>query len=173
MKLLFTLSAALLFLTSCSAKIDDYAQNTPEFALFDYFDGQVTAWGMVQDYSGKQTRRFSVNIDGTVEGNQLTLDETFFFDDGEEQKRIWKIQRNADGTYEGTAGDVVGNAVGRSVGNAFHWVYQLEVVVDDTTYVLTMDDWLYRHDEKHLFNRTSMKKFGVEVGEVTLFFTKS
>ncbi|MFD2178199.1 DUF3833 domain-containing protein [Veronia pacifica] len=173
MKLIAGLFAAVLLLSSCSAHIEDYDDTTPDFALFEYFDGQVEAWGMVQDYTGKQTRRFSVTIDGTIKGDSLTLDETFLFDDGEVQKRVWQIERNPDGTYQGTAGDVVGVAKGKSEGNAFHWVYELEVAVGDDTYILTMDDWLYRHDDKHLFNRTSMKKFGIEVGEVTLFFTKN
>lgn len=56
---------------------------------------------MVQDYTEKQTRRFEVDIVGTVEGNELTLVEDFVFDDGELDQRIWVITKLADGTYQG------------------------------------------------------------------------
>jgi oligoribonuclease (3'-5' exoribonuclease) len=44
--------------------------------------------------------------------------------------------------------------------------------VDDKQYEVQMDDWMYQMDERTLINRTSMSKFGVEVGQVTLFFRK-
>jgi len=44
--------------------------------------------------------------------------------------------------------------------------------VDDKQYEVQMDDWMYQMDERTLINRTSMRKFGVEVGQVTLFFRK-
>ncbi|GAM61638.1 putative lipoprotein precursor [Vibrio ishigakensis] len=34
------------------------------------------------------------------------------------------------------------------------------------------DDWLYRQDDKHVFNLTSIRKFGLEFGRLTLFFQK-
>nr|WP_205743754.1 DUF3833 domain-containing protein [Grimontia sedimenti] len=159
-------------LVGCSASLEDYKATSPAFNLFEYFEGETLAWGMVQDYTGKQTRRFEVSIVGTVEGNKITLDEDFVFDDGEKQKRIWTITRLEDGSYEGTAGDVVGIATGSESGNALNWIYDLSVEVGDSTYVLTLDDWLYRQDEKRAFNLTSMKKFGIEVGRISIFFEK-
>lgn len=172
MKKIIYLYVLFLALVGCSASLEEYESSTPAFNLFDYFEGETLAWGMVQDYTGKQTRRFNVSIVGTVEGNQITLDEDFLFDDGETQKRIWTITRLEDGSYEGTAGDVVGIAKGRESGNALNWVYDLSVPVGDSIYVLTLDDWLYRQDEKRAFNLTSMKKFGVEVGKISIFFEK-
>ena len=34
------------------------------------------------------------------------------------------------------------------------------------------DDWLIMQDEKHVFNTATMKKFGIRLGDVYLFFTK-
>ncbi|WP_087017853.1 DUF3833 domain-containing protein [Thaumasiovibrio subtropicus] len=164
--------SSLLFLFGCSTAIDDYHQTNPDFDLFEYFEDEVKVWGMVQDYKGKQTRRFEATINGTIEGNTITLDEAFRFDDGEIQTRIWVIEDKGEGKYQGTANDVVGTAVGEAVGNALRWRYKLRVPVGDSEYVLSLDDWLYRQDEKHMFNRTSMRKWGIEVGELTLFFQK-
>ena len=67
---------------------------------------------------------------------------------------------------------MVGEAVGELAGNALRWQYQLNLPVDDTTYVVTFDDWMYLMDEDTLINRSSMLKFGVELGQVTLFFRR-
>jgi hypothetical protein len=159
-------------LTACSADLSDYADTQPKFDLFGYFEGEVKAWGMVQDRSGKQNRRFEVDLVGTVEGNILTLHEDFIFDDGEESTRIWTITRLSDNTYQGQADDIVGIAVGEEVGNALRWSYDFELPRGDSTVVVGFDDWLYRQDDDHLFNLTSIRKFGIEFGRLTLFFQK-
>ncbi len=159
-------------LSACSNAIDEYHTSTPSFELFEYFEGDVLAWGMLQDRSGVQTRRFEVEIRGVVKGNLLTLTEDFVFDDGEKQQRIWSITKNADGTYIGEADDVVGEAIGIVGGNALNWRYTLRVPVDDTTYDIAFDDWMYRQDQVRMFNTASMSKFGFNVGKVTLFFEK-
>lgn len=167
-----TIVAAATLLGACSADIENYQTASPAFDLFGYFEGEVKAWGMVQDYSEKQTRRFEVDIVGTVEGNELTLVEDFVFDDGELDQRIWVITRLADGSYRGEADDIIGVATGREQGNALQWQYDFELEMDDSTITVAFDDWLYRQDENHVFNLTKIKKFGVEVGTLTLFFQK-
>ncbi|KJG39604.1 lipoprotein [Photobacterium angustum] len=171
-KITSILLALMLLLTGCTASISDYKSSQPKFDLFGYFTGKTTAWGMLQDYKGKQTRRFTVDIVGTVKNSTLTLVEDFVFDDGETQQRIWTIEKQADGRYTGTAGDVIGEAQGVEIGNALQWQYTLAIPVDDSVYNIKFNDWMYRQDEKHMFNVASMTKFGFEVGKVTLFFQK-
>ena len=56
-----------LFLASCgSVNLQEYKDDSPEFSLLDFFQGETKAWGLVQDYSGKVTRRFTVNMTGTL-----------------------------------------------------------------------------------------------------------
>lgn len=162
----------MTMLLGCSAELSDYQDANPRFDLFGYFEGRVDAWGMVQDRSGKQTRRFYVELNGSIEGNVLTLDEQFQFDDGEKSTRVWVITRLEDGTYEGRADDIVGIATGREKGNALHWTYDFELPRGDSTVTVFFDDWLYRQDEKHVFNLTSIRKFGLEFGRLSLFFQK-
>ncbi|MGJ7093061.1 DUF3833 domain-containing protein [Vibrio hannami] len=168
----------LLFLTlvftlfGCSADLNEYSGQHPKFNLFEYFEGETHAWGMVQDYTDKQTRRFSVILRGKIEGDVLTLDEDFIFADGEKSKRIWVITRQPDGTYSGKADDIIGAAKGREVGNALQWQYDFELELDGSSVTVAFDDWLYRQDEKRVFNLTKIKKFGIEVGTITLFFEK-
>jgi hypothetical protein len=63
------------------------------FYLFDCFQGQVIAKGMVQDRQCKMIRPFTVDIKGKITGKKLTLTEDFVFDDGEPQQRIWHIEQ--------------------------------------------------------------------------------
>jgi len=167
------LSAILLtLLVGCSSELSDYRQNQPEFDLFEFFSGQTRAWGMVQDYSDKQTRRFNVSIKGSVVGDTLTLVEDFIFNDGETSQRIWTIKRSNDGHYIGNADDIIGDAIGQEIGNVLQWRYDFRLKTVDGVIEVTFDDWLYRQDENRVFNITKIRKFGFEVGQVTLFFEK-
>jgi hypothetical protein len=159
-------------LGACSADLPDYKNSDPRFDLFGYFEGETKAWGMVQDYTNKQNRRFDVTIVGTVQNNKLVLVEDFVFDDGEIDQRIWTIEKLKDGSYRGVADDIIGAAIGKEEGNALQWQYDFELKVDGSTYTVAFDDWLYRQDDKHVFNLTSIRKFGIEVGKITLFFQK-
>ncbi|MCG9786387.1 DUF3833 domain-containing protein [Vibrio barjaei] len=162
----------VLMLGACSADLPDYKNSDPRFDLFGYFEGETKAWGMVQDYTNKQNRRFDVTIVGTVQNNKLVLVEDFVFDDGEIDQRIWTIEKLKDGSYRGVADDIIGAAIGKEEGNALQWQYDFELKVDGSTYTVAFDDWLYRQDDKHVFNLTSIRKFGIEVGKITLFFQK-
>lgn len=37
---------------------------------------------------------------------------------------------------------------------------------------MSFDDWMYLMDEDTLINRSSMAKFGVEIGQILLFFRR-
>ncbi|TCS37126.1 DUF3833 domain-containing protein [Reinekea marinisedimentorum] len=161
-----------LTLTACTTQLSDYPESQPAFDLATYFNGPVTAWGILEDYQSKVTRRFCVDIIGSWDGNTGTLDEAFYFDDGETDQRIWRLQKTAEGQYTGTAHDVVGTAKGSIRGSVFRWQYKLNVDVGDKTYQLFLDDWIYQIDEHRLFNRTKMKKFGIQVAELSIFFDK-
>lgn len=158
---------------SCSSSLNDYDNTTPEFDLSTYFDGEVTAWGIVQDHSNKLTRRFCVDIVGTWQGNQGQFHETFYYNDGEQQIRIWDLKISDDGSVTGGAADVIGQANGGSQGAAFNWQYTLRVPVNGTEYDLFVEDWMFLMDENRMMNRSYMKKLGVTVAEISIFFDKT
>ncbi|MDP2562161.1 DUF3833 domain-containing protein [Psychrobium sp. 1_MG-2023] len=156
----------------CSTDIGDYESVQQPFDIKTYFNQSVTGWGMVQDYTNKVNRRFCVEIVGTWQENQGTLAEVFYFNDGEVSYRNWQLTKLEDGSYSGTAGDVDGVAKGVHQGFAFQFNYDLLLTLDETTYKVAMDDWMYQLDEYRVMNKTSMHKFGVKVADVTLFFDK-
>jgi len=162
-----------LALGACAAPTPrDYAAQQPALDLRTYFNGKVDGWGMIQDRSGKVTRRMTVEITATWRGDVGTLDERFTNADGTREARVWTITKQGD-RYVGTAGDVVGTAVGEAAGNALNWRYVLDAKRDDgSTVKLDMDDWMWLVDERTLVNRTRFSKFGIRLGEVSFFFRK-
>lgn len=165
--------ASLLTLAGCSApKIDQYANEKPVLDLQQYFNGTLDAYGIFTDRSGAVVKRFSVVMVCQWDGAEGTLDEDFTYSDGTKQKRIWHLTRQADGRFTGRADDVLGEAIGETRGNTFHWKYTLNLPVDGKVYEMQFDDWMYLMSDKVMLNKASMRKFGIDLGEVTLSFYK-
>ena len=174
MKIIFTLLIAFL-LTNCSGnsmKPIDFKDQKPRLIIEDYLSGDVKAWGILQNRSGKVIRQFSADLNGKWDGNQLVLNEKFNWSDGEVQNRQWKINKIDEHNYEGTAADVVGKAKGYSYGPAFKFEYVLLVQVKGKEMKITFDDWIFKQDDKVAINRATMTKFGIKVGELTVLFQK-
>lgn len=169
-----TLLAALwLPLAACATpSIQDYRNEQPSLDLPRYFNGTLDAWGMFQDRSGTVSKRFHVVIQAHWEGEVGTLDERFSWSDGSSSTRVWTLRRQDDGTWRGTAADVVGEAVGEVAGNTLHWRYVLALPVDGKTYHVDFDDWMVLIDDRVMLNRSYMSKWGFRLGEVTLSFTR-
>ncbi|EWC40093.1 DUF3833 family protein [Pseudomonas stutzeri] len=172
MKKIMILAFCLLLLSCTAVDVERYRNETPQLDMRDYFVGRLDAWGMFQKRSGEVVKRFHVALTGSLDGDRLILDERFRYSDGTTQRRVWTLTETSPGSWRGTAADVVGEARGEVVGNTLHWRYVLSLPVDDKVYEVDMDDWMYLIDEDTLANRSFMSKFGVEVGQVTLFFRK-
>lgn len=162
---------ATAMLNGCSAmKVEDFAGTTPELRIERYFAGRTHAWGVFEDRFGTLRRSFTVTIDGSWDGRELTLDEHFFYSDGETDRRVWHIVKTANGLYEGRADDVYGTAVGRSAGNALNWKYELAMKVGDDRWRVRFDDWMWLQPGEALVNRANVYRWGVWIGTVSLFF---
>ena len=168
-----TLIVLAALLAGCaSPDVQQYRAVTPVLDPAEYFIGVTDAWGMFQKRNGEVTKRFHVEITGSQQQDTLTLDEHFRYDDGTTQQRVWRLVRNGEGRWRGTAADVKGEAQGETAGNALRWQYTLLLPVDGTTYEMQFDDWMFLIDRCTMMNRASMRKFGVEFGQVTLTFRR-
>ncbi|MGS0676982.1 DUF3833 domain-containing protein [Shewanella sp. 0m-4] len=160
-------------LSGCSSSdINDYQGTTPRLDLKTFFDGELVAHGTVQDFSGKVTRRFSVKMLASWQGDKGEIKEWFIYDDGEKQLRIWNITDLGEGKYTGTANDILGAAQGQAVGMALQWQYEMLLPVDGSEYQVSFDDWMFLIDDNTIINRSDINKFGVTVAEVTLVISK-
>jgi hypothetical protein len=162
-----------LGLAGCATQdIASYANEKPVLDLQQYFNGTLDAYGVFTDRSGAVVKRFTVVMVCSWTGNEGVLDEDFSYSDGTKQRRIWRLTKLADGRYTGRADDVVGVALGQTRGNSFYWTYTLNLPVDNKTYEVQFDDWMYLMTDKVMLNKATMRKFGIKLGEVTLSFTK-
>ena len=164
----------IILVSGCCSPVvvSDYAGRTPEMKPEEFFDGVLTAHGVVKDRSGKVIRYFNAEIQAYWEGSVGTLKEDFVFNDGEKQQRIWTLIQQGRGQYIGTANDVVGEAKGEVSGNTMFLQYMLEVPYEDSTITLAIDDRMYLVDEQTLINESKMSKLGFQVGEIILVILK-
>ncbi len=163
----------LTLLTGCSGmKPEDFADREPRFRIEEYFAGKTRAWGIFQDRFGTLRRQFVVDIDGTWDGETLTLVEDFVYDDGETEQRVWRIAKSGAHSYEGRADGVIGIAKGESYGNALNWRYDFALKVGDSVWNVHFDDWMFLQGDGVMINRASVSKFGIELGQVTIAFRK-
>lgn len=163
----------LAFAAGCSSvRVTDYSDNKPLMIPEQFFNGEMTAHGVVKNRSGEVIRYFNADIVGYLEGDVVVLEEDFLFNDGEEQRRVWRFENEGTGIYTGTAGDVVGEAEGEVAGNAFFLDYTLRVPYGDGTIDLSIDDRMYLTDETTLLAESDMRKFGYKVGEILLVIKK-
>lgn len=171
--LAWALVGVVVLVTGCgSMKPEDFAGTEPRLTLEEYFLGHTRAWGLFEDRFGDLRAQFVVDIDGTWDGRDLVLDEHFTYADGRTDRRVWRITRIDEHTYEGTAADVIGTASGRTFGNALNWRYNMDLKVGERSIRVHFDDWMFLQPDGVLLNRARVRKWRVEIGEVTLVFRK-
>jgi len=163
-------------LSACSKiEMEQFKNNTPKLDLFSFFEGNTVAYGIFEDRFGNLKRQFRVNISGTIVDETLTLDEDFLYDDGEKDKRIWKIKKITEEdkiTYEGQAEDIEGTATGSISGNTLNWSYDIYLNIKGSNIKVHFNDWIYKQSENLAINRAYVSKFGINIGSVTLVFLR-
>lgn len=153
-------------------KAEDFADRQPRFHLHEYFEGRTRAYGIFQDRFGALRRSFVVDIEGTWDGRVLELVEDFVYDDGETERRVWRLTRIDENTWQGTTEDAIGTATGRSFGNAFHFAYDFNLRVGQSRWRVHFDDWMWLQPDGVVINRANISKWGLSLGDVTLVFRR-
>jgi len=166
--------AAVLFLAACTGKpsLNDAPLSDRQLNLEEFFEGDLIAYGQFQDVFGTVRRRFEVQIDGTWDGETLTLVEDFIYEDASTEQRVWTLTKTGDQTWQGTAPGVIGIATGIEQGDTFNWGYTIDLPVPDGTMNVTFDDWMWLLSDDRLLNIAYMKRFGIDIGQVVITFEK-
>ncbi|MEH6592087.1 MAG: DUF3833 domain-containing protein [Halioglobus sp.] len=173
--MLRTITSAIIvvLLSACSGlSVDNYAEFSPILDPEEFFDGQLSAHGVVKNRSGRVIRTFNADIAASWAQGTGTLVEDFVFDDGEQQQRIWTLEPDGEAGYIGTAGDVVGAGQLSAAGNSLFLNYVLRIPYGDSTVDVRVDDRMYLVSPNVLINESILKKFGVRVGSLTLTIIK-
>ena len=163
------IAGTLVLLSACSqVQVTDQSDLKPVLQPEQFFNGQLSAHGVVKNRKGKVIRTFNAAITASWESGVGTLDEDFVFNDGEKQQRVWTLTPTGDDTYNGTAGDVVGNGKITLAGNSMFLNYVLQVPYDNSTVDVKVDDRMYLVSPNVLINESRMSKFGFRVGTILL-----
>lgn len=164
------LLSLVLTLGACSStEVQEYAGNEPALTLEDFFQGSLTAHGVLKSRGGTVTRYFNATIEASWDDEGVgRLAERFEFDDGEIQHRNWTLEPQEDGSYKATAGDVIGEGRAETSGNALKMDYVLEVDYKDRKLALNVEDWMWRVDEDTIINQSTLRKWGFRVGTIQL-----
>lgn len=152
--------------------VKDFKGTEPRFRIEEFFAGKTKAWGIFEDRFGNLRREFTVDIDGSFDGDDFVLVEDFVYSDGETEQRIWRLRIVDDHRYEGTAPGVTGKATGAAYGKAFHWTYNFDLKLKDRTLNVHFDDWMYLQPGNVVVNKATVSKFGITLGVATIFFQK-
>jgi len=168
------ISVMLMALAACSStEIQVYSGNTPKLNMREFFNGKLTAHGIVKNRSGKVIRYFNATIDAYWDNDGVGyLDETFVFSDGERQERVWKLVPAGENTFVATANDTVGESIAETSGNALFLNYVLELPYKGSTMNVNVDDRMYLVNENTLLNESVLKKFGFRVASIALVIEK-
>lgn len=172
-QIVFSLLLLFLFLGCSKMQIEDFSNSSPEFIPQEYFNGKMTAYGLVKDRSGKIIRSFKGVLIGSWDENGIgTLDEKFIYNDGEELTRVWTLRPTGEKTFDATAGDIVGTAKMIANGNTVMIDYVMRVPYNNSTIDISVRDWLHLQEDGVIINHSKMKKFGFTVGELVITIIK-
>ena len=171
--------SVLMFVAACTGKpsFDDPALSERELRLEEFFDGRLVAFGQFQDVFGTVRRQFEVEIEGSWDGEVLRLVEEFVYEDGATEERVWTLRKTGERTWEGTAPGVIGIARGEERGDRFFWSYEIDLPVPAAdgsaeTLRVSFEDWMWLLSEDRLFNRAYVRRYGLDIGDVSIWFEK-
>ena len=142
------------------------------FELTSFLEGRTLAWGIFEDRFGRLRRRFHARMDGRWENGVFVLDEQFDYDTGESEERTWRVIPGLGNTFSATCADCVGEAKGTSGNGSSHMHYRFKLKLADRTLIVDLDDRIYRIGAGVAVNRARMSKWGIRVGELSIFFNK-
>ena len=164
----------LIFMAACSTtpELNDLPLSSDKLHIEKFFAGKTTGYGQFQDRFGKVRRRFVVEIQGKWDGDNLTLVEDFVYEDKSTEQRVWTLQKTNGNSWVGTAKGVKGVANGVELNDTFNWKYSFHLQNEDGTILVKFNDWMWLMTDERVLNRAYMSKFGVNIGEVIIFFEK-
>ena len=165
------LMISLFSLLGCAARppLPAGAAGGEGFVLERDLAGRTVGRGAFKAITGAN-RPFTAYLDGTWDGETLTLVEDFDFDDGETDRKTWRLTKQADGTFTGAREDVVGEAVGFYDGGGFRLEYFIRLGGENGEggRHVKFRDILYKREDGVVINVATVGYFGLRVGRVSL-----
>lgn len=134
--------------------------------------GPAYGEGVFQDFTGRIRRRFAIQFRGAMENEVLVLSEDFVFDDGETDRRVWRIAPASADAYSATADDMIGEAHGGVRDGVLRWSYLFSLKLGARRLRVRFHDAFFLVAEDALLNVARVTKFGLEIGRTTILIRK-
>jgi len=142
------------------------------FELTTFLEGRTRAWGVFEDRFGRVRRRLAVDMNGRWEGGVFVLDERFEYDGDAVETRTWRVVPLGAGRFRASCPDCVGDATGECSPDSVRMSYRFRLKLESREIVVTFDDRLHRIGDGIAVNRATMSKWGLKLGELSLFFQR-
>lgn len=150
--------------------VGDFRSTAPAIDPIRFFTGHVVSWGVLENRSGEPTSIVRTDCVGETGDGTLRMTQRLTIGQDAPVTRTWTMRRAGPGRYEATANDMVGVATGEAAGRAFHWTWTLATSPGNPLKNVTMDQWWYLLDDGSMLNRTTIRKLGAIVAEVSEHF---
>ena len=145
---------------------EEYNSAVVELDMRRHLSGKLVCEGAIFGPFGRVTSRFVADFDCSWDGDKGQIRETFVYDSGETQERVWHVEIGQEGRVSARADDVVGVATGFQAGSAVGMSYQLRLPEASGGHLLDATDWMYLLPNGSIVNRSQFRKFGITVAEL-------
>ncbi|MEN2494756.1 MAG: hypothetical protein TECD_00664 [Hyphomicrobiaceae bacterium hypho_1] len=142
------------------------------FSFVDFFEGQTQAWGIFEDRFGKIRLHLSINMNGSWSRDNFVLEENFYYNDGRQENRKWLIKNGKCDQFLATCDDCIGQAIGQIIENEIKMRYHFRLKMRKHVLHVYFIDRIIKLDNYRAVNRATMYKWGIKLGELSLFFEK-
>ncbi|MDQ6623089.1 MAG: DUF3833 domain-containing protein [Verrucomicrobiota bacterium] len=165
----FLLGALALFLNGCALfPMRAFVSPRPIFEPLQFFEGRTISSGVFESPIGKPREHFTTIATGRRHHDgDFTLAQSFIYEPGKKQKRLWHLRKIDAQHYEGTANDVVGVAKGRTRGNTFYLEYTVALDPGDPLLNVRLRQVMQLQRDGSVTNRATISKLGITVARVT------
>jgi hypothetical protein len=157
-------TASVLALVGCATRPPppEGATGAP-FSIERDLVGRTVAEGNFSAING-QKRRFTAVLNGSWDGKILTLVEDFTYEDGQTDRKTWRLEEIAPGRFRGQREDVVGYADGFQEGPHFRLEYRVRL----GSRVVKFRDVIALGPEGKVLNDATVGLYGLRVARVSL-----
>lgn len=159
--------AGLMILAGCDRPSTVVSLPGPMFDPIAFFQGHTRSIGVIEDRSGAPSDLIETDSLATIDAeHRLHMVQTLRFG-GKTRERTWTLWRTGDTAFDATANDMIGVAHGESAGGSFHWEWELARSPGNPLMNVTMEQWMYAMPDGAVLIRTTIRKLGFIVAEVT------